>query len=122
VEQIIFQKHRSGKKTEVRMENLQEQCIQEGYTEERKKEENQLLQDWEARCKQEETLWRQKSKIQWLKDGERNTKFFHRTTIVRRSHNRILKIRDQDGIERESHQDIKNTMVKHFQGISKEPK
>jgi hypothetical protein len=106
---------------EERMERLQEQCIQEGYTEERKKEENQLLQDWEARCKQEETLWRQKSRVQWLKEGERNTKFFHRSTIARRSHNKILKIRDQDGIERESHQDIENTLVKHFQEIAKEP-
>jgi hypothetical protein len=72
------------------MEELQEQCFQEGYTEERKKEENQLLQDWEARCKQEETLWRQKSRSLWLKGGEKNTKFFHTTTIARRSHNKSL--------------------------------
>jgi ATP phosphoribosyltransferase len=32
-----------------------------------------------------------------------------------------LKIRDQDGIERESHQEIENTLVNHFQGIAKEP-
>jgi hypothetical protein len=80
-----------------------------------------MIQTWEARCKQEEILWRKKSRIRWLKEGERNTKFFHRTTIARRSHNKILKIRDQDGIERESHQDIENTLVKHFQGIAKEP-
>jgi len=96
-------------------------CIEEGYIEERKKEENQMIQTWEARCKQEEILWWKKYRIRWLKEGERNTKLFHRTTIERRSHNKILKIRDQDGIERESHQDIENTLVKHFQGIAKEP-
>jgi hypothetical protein len=60
------------------MGRLKEKCIQEGYTKERKKKENQLLQDWEVRCKEEDTLWRQKSRVQWLKEGERDTNFFHR--------------------------------------------
>jgi len=70
---------------------------------------------------QEETLWRKKSWIRWIKEGERNTKFFHRTTMARRAHNKILKIRDQDGIERESHKDIETTLVNHFHGIAQEP-
>jgi hypothetical protein len=63
----------------------------------------------------------QKSGIRWLKEGERNTKFFHTTTIARRTHNKILKISDRDGIERESHKEIENTLVNHFQGIAQEP-
>jgi hypothetical protein len=80
-----------------------------------------MTQEWEGRCQQEETLWCQNSRIRWLKEGERNTKFFHRKTIARRSHKKILKIRDQDGIERESHKEIENTLVNHFQGIAQEP-
>ena len=41
--------------------------------------------------------------------------------IARRSHNKILKIRDQDEIERESHQEIENTLVNRFQWIAQEP-
>jgi hypothetical protein len=59
--------------------------------------------------------------VQWLKEGEKNTKFFHRSTIARRSHNRILKIRDQEGIERESHQKIEKSLVNYFQDIAREP-
>jgi hypothetical protein len=81
------------------MRKLHELFIQEGYIEHWKKEENQMIQEWEERCKKEETLWCQKYRIRWLKEGERNTEFFHRTTIARKSHNKILKIRDQDGIE-----------------------
>jgi hypothetical protein len=41
--------------------------------------------------------------------------------MARRSHNKILKIRDQYGIERESHKDIETTLVNHFQGIAQKP-
>jgi hypothetical protein len=119
VEQGNLWKHKLRKKNiEDRMRKLWEICIDLGYTEDRKKEETQMTQEWEKRCKQEETIWRQKSRIRWLKEGEWNTKFFHRTTIARRTHNKILKIRDQDGIERESHKEIENILVNHFQGIS----
>ena len=80
-----------------------------------------MTQEWEARCQQEETLWRQKSCIIWLKEGEQNTKFFHRKTMAKRDHNKILKIKDQDGIERESHKDIKTTLVNHFHETAQEP-
>jgi hypothetical protein len=41
--------------------------------------------------------------------------------MVRRAHSKIPKIRDRDGIERESHKDIETTLVNHFHGISQEP-
>jgi hypothetical protein len=41
--------------------------------------------------------------------------------MARRAHNKILKIRDQNGIEIESHKEIKTTLVNHFHGISQEP-
>jgi hypothetical protein len=33
--------------------------------------------------------WRQKSQIQWLKEGDKNTKFFHRTANANRRNNCI---------------------------------
>ena len=44
-----------------------------------------------------ETLWSQKSRELWLKLGDRNTKFFHLSTIIRRKRNNIDAIKDEQG-------------------------
>lgn len=38
---------------------------------------------------QEEILWQQKSRCQWLVQGDRNTKYFHIKAIARRRRNRV---------------------------------
>ncbi|KAK3193470.1 hypothetical protein Dsin_024780 [Dipteronia sinensis] len=44
----------------------------------------------------EERYWRQRSRIDWLKYGDRNTHFFHMTSSVRRAHNNISGLRGDD--------------------------
>ena len=69
----------------------------------------------------EEILWKQKSRIGWLKEGERNTKFFHRTTIQRRMHNTITFIQNQAGERVENHVEIEEEFINHFQAVHQEP-
>ncbi|OMO58581.1 hypothetical protein COLO4_34521 [Corchorus olitorius] len=56
-----------------------------------------LQQDYHQILLQEEVLWLQKSRLNWVQSGERNTRFFHLTTMVRRHRNLItsLMIGDQ---------------------------
>ncbi|XP_074318065.1 uncharacterized protein LOC141654850 [Silene latifolia] len=50
--------------------------------------------------KQEEQYWRQRSRALWLKDGDRNTKFFHTRAGERKRKNFIAKLIDDNGVER----------------------
>lgn len=45
----------------------------------------------------EEMLWLQCSRINWLKEGDCNTRFFHSTAVWRAKKNRISMLRDVDG-------------------------
>eukprot|EP00253_Pinus_taeda_P030838 PITA_30838 len=64
------------------LENKLEQIHKDGavgnHSVEAMEQEKTLFQQWHKCCFQEETLWKQKSRIQWLKEGELNTNFFHR--------------------------------------------
>lgn len=60
--------------------------------------ENKLLTKMDQILTQEENLWKQKSWIFWLLEGERNTRFFHLSTLIRRRRNRITRLQDDLGI------------------------
>nr|XP_027121394.1 uncharacterized protein LOC113738404 [Coffea arabica] len=47
--------------------------------------------------KEEEKHWQQKSRIQWLKEGDKNTKFFHASVQGRRRRNSLHKLQKRMG-------------------------
>ena len=49
-----------------------------------KEKEKDLLGQLEAKERKEEIYWRQKSRVKWLQEGEKNSKFFHNSVV----HNR----------------------------------
>ncbi|KAL8137127.1 hypothetical protein V2J09_003128 [Rumex salicifolius] len=60
-------------------------------------QEEILLKELDVVLDQEETLWFQKSREKWIALGDRNTAFFHTSTVIRRRRNRIEMLRDDDG-------------------------
>ena len=105
------------KDLEVKTKTLQQNIIQLGRTDETTHQEKHLTNQLEERRNQEEALWRQKFRINWLKEGERNTKFFHRSTIQHRMHNRITVIKNQMGERLEMQEAIMKELRNHFRDI-----
>ena len=88
------------------MSELQQCIILEGRTKTSATLERELQTKLEERRQQEEILWCQKSQIRWLKEGERNTKFFRRSIVQRWMHNNIAFLDNGQGERMENTEDI----------------
>ncbi|CAL1400647.1 unnamed protein product [Linum trigynum] len=55
--------------------------------------EAELTRQWDA----EEVYWQQKSRVHWLKKGDKNTSYFHTVTRTRRKRNFVAGLRDENG-------------------------
>ncbi|XP_033134325.1 uncharacterized protein LOC117127773 [Brassica rapa] len=54
------------------------------------------LKELSHALKEEEMFWKQKSRVLWLREGDRNTKFFHALTKQRRARNKITQLLDEN--------------------------
>ena len=66
---------------------------------------------------EENMFWEQKSRDQWHKHGDRNTKFHHAITKQRRAQNRIISIKDKHGRLVESEIEVENVAVQYFRDL-----
>lgn len=62
-----------------------------------------VRKDLDELLDREEAMWKQRAKTQWLKEGDRNTQFFHAQAFKRAKRNEIRGLRDHSG-------DMQNTI------------
>lgn len=59
-------------------------------------EEHMAQKTLDTLLKREELLWRDKSKVRWIDEGDANTRFFHVSTLIHRRYNAISYIQNCD--------------------------
>jgi len=74
---------------------------------------------WEVNRRVED-IWRQKSRQNWCKIGDKNTSFFHMSASLRKGRNYISKI-DHNGSHLVSSNDIKEGAVNFFSSLFQKP-
>ncbi|KAL6984540.1 hypothetical protein U1Q18_052623 [Sarracenia purpurea var. burkii] len=65
----------------------------------------------------EESFYKQKSRIQWLKLGDQNTKFFFKSINFQRNKSRIVSITRDDGAVLVSKEEIAEHIVNYYQSL-----
>ncbi|KAL5578952.1 hypothetical protein UlMin_011394 [Ulmus minor] len=94
--------------------------LDQPVTNERVAREADLRLTLDAYLKHEETLWLNKSKLKWRREGDRCTKFFFMTTLLRRKRNRIDAVKDDNGVWLQSRDQIGRAFLAKFQCIYSE--
>jgi hypothetical protein len=84
---------RKVRKLKQKLESLRCRSVGRGPTE----EEKSIVKQLREALRQEEVWMRQRSRVQWLRDGDRNTAYFHAQAAHRKRINRIAGLQRQDG-------------------------
>ncbi|KAA3481886.1 reverse transcriptase [Gossypium australe] len=79
--------------------------------------EKHLKEQLDITLQQEETLWFQKSREKWIVQGDRNTKYFHTATIVRRRRNKIEGVKNTTGTWVTDPEALKQMTMEYFQKL-----
>lgn len=65
-----------------------------------------------------EVYWRQRAKVFWLQNGDKNTRFFHQFASARRKNNGFQRIKNTAGEWVETEEDIQHTITDYFDQLS----
>ncbi|OMO77046.1 hypothetical protein COLO4_25383 [Corchorus olitorius] len=76
-----------------------------------------LLDELAELEKCQEIYWRQRAKMLWLKEGDRNTAFFHSFASQRKRDNRIARIKDENGNLKVNPGELENIFIGYFEKL-----
>eukprot|EP00253_Pinus_taeda_P025196 PITA_25196 len=105
------------KKVQQDLEKVQKQIEDQGLTHQLKNKEWEIQGQRMHIKREEETKWRFKSRQLWLKEGDKNTTYFHKQATTRRIRNNVNAITDSEGNQHNNQESIKRAASLHFKSL-----
>lgn len=103
-----------------RIKALQQQLLtlQNKYpTDQNHQEEASIMADYIKADEDLEAYWRQRSRIQWAYQGDRNTSFLHTVATQRRRKNLISKVTTDSGEFVSNEKQVRRIFVEYFRNL-----
>lgn len=76
--------------------------------------QKRLWDEYQKVLIQEELLWKQKARVNWLEHGDKNTRYFHTSTMIKRKRNIIEMLSRDDGSMVTDVEQLKSMVVEFF--------
>uniref|UniRef100_A0A2N9I4S0 Reverse transcriptase zinc-binding domain-containing protein n=1 Tax=Fagus sylvatica TaxID=28930 RepID=A0A2N9I4S0_FAGSY len=94
-----------------------QQCEENMDIDQNRETANLLRKELNALLEEEEAYWQQRSRVGWLKEGDKNTKFFHAYANQRRRTNEIIMLRDEQGEQITGDEGIEQVSTGYFRNL-----
>lgn len=94
-----------------------QRCLENYYSRKLVHLEKEMREELEVVLDNEELLWKQKSRNDWLEFGDKNSRYFHSQVHKRRHCNRILSLKLSDDLWSHDEVNIKEEVVGFFQRL-----
>lgn len=105
------------KEIKQQLEKIQQNIEVEGLTQQARQSEIRLYTELSQTVREEESKWRLKSRQTWLREGDKNTSYFHKQATIRKTSNTVNAIRDGEGNMHDSQEAIKEAATAHFKAL-----
>jgi hypothetical protein len=96
---------------------LLQHCEENLEVDQNREKANQLRRELNTQLEEEELYWQQRSRVCWLKEGDKNTKFFHAFANQRRRTNEITMLRDNHGAQITGEAGLEQVCNEYFRNI-----
>ena len=108
--------HGLVKDAETHLLNIQNQIDTSGHSDNLLEQQKLAQLNLDTALAKEECFWKEKANVKWHVEGDRNTRFFHRTAKLKAKTNKITCMKDGEQMLTEPEQ-IKNHITNHFMNI-----
>jgi exonuclease III len=94
-----------------------EQCLRRSISKDKVSNEVRLRCKLELLEEMENIKWKQRAHAWWLREGDRNTRYFHAAATTRKKNNLVKELRREDGSVVEAGRELTSYVLSYFQEL-----